>query len=520
MQTITLVFLFLAFFIPTHTPPWNSFSMEALALIGGFLFILTKISNFRKIYPSKETKFIFLVFGISCLTYFYPENIWLEKKSIFFAYFSFALIIYLMFINDKNKETTKNNVSFVIIAACLTTVAVQIYQMHYADNISSIWISGYDSAHGRPYGNFNQPNNASTFLLIGISCIAYLYKQETKNSLRVFYILITLILSLGLSLASSKTAFLALIGLLILGLIIKNFKASLVFFIASVSSIIISATDLKPPRNFTSHGYTTLRAELWEDISKSIIKNPFNGQGINNTIVAFFDFSESSILKWDQPIANAHNIFLEILTWFGVPIGLTVSTLLLLFFSLFLFRNSKNPFFFTTIPIAVHSLSEFPYIYANFLLLQFGLIGLTSETLQKSFPIKKTLLITLFIISSLLLLSISLEYLNLREKYTDLRFYENKFQKSKKPDEINHLLLDLTTQQYNFFLKKKISSQNVNELEEVTRHSPTKKNFYLLLNYYKQENNEEKFKYWKIKALAIVPQKENQWFNEINFQKK
>lgn len=120
----------------------------------------------------------------------------------------------------------------------------------------------------------------------------------------------------------------------------------------------------------------------------------------------------------------------------------------------------------------------------------------------------------LFLLTTTIFIFVFIDYTDIKEKYTDLRFYENRFNSSKKPIPLNSYLLDKTSNQYNFFLKEEIANFEIDFLENLTRYSPTKKNFYLILSYHARQKNTEDFNYWKRKAIAIVPEKENEWFKK------
>lgn len=515
-KTINTIFfsilLSLSFLTPTFTPPWNSFSMEFMATLFATYFIATEIFLEKKFGTNDCLNHLLFAIFICTLTIFFSNSSSIENNALFFSYTCTGFLVFFCASNIKDKENLKITIATILLGTSLASSIIQIYQYIYADDISSIWISSYPSIHGRPYGNFNQPNNAGTFNLIGLLSLIFL-TDKLKISKKIYFSSIPLlIISIGITLAASKTTFLSILIILFFSILLKYKNAIATLTLALLISLCINQSDWFTSRDYISHGITTLRYELWRDIIAAIKNSPALGFGANGTIRAFFEIADSSPTKWDAAISNSHNILLEILVWFGLIPGTVICICLIAFLGIFIFKNKNDFFCFLSIPIAIHSLAEFPYIYANFLFLQMLTMGVCMNNNKKS--IKTIYAKILFLLTTTIFIFVFIDYTDIKEKYTDLRFYENRFNSSKKPIPLNSYLLDKTSNQYNFFLKEEIANFEIDFLENLTRYSPTKKNFYLILSYHARQKNTEDFNYWKRKAIAIVPEKENEWFKK------
>lgn len=229
----------------------------------------------------------------------------------------------------------------------------------------------------RPGGNLGQPNHLATLLLTGITSLVFLYQLRKLTALPSA--LIFLVLCIALAITESRTGVLSF--LLLLGWwFVKNkrvgFRLSswvvalagigfLVFFWEwpSVLNFILQSSDVAVVN--TGAG---LRLVVWPQLLEALTQRPWWGWGLgevseaHNAVVHAYPVSE--------PFTYSHNILLDLALGMGVPL----TALLLLASSIWLWRrvrtaNQLLPWYCLAValPVVVHSMLEFPFAYAYFL---------------------------------------------------------------------------------------------------------------------------------------------------------
>lgn len=508
-ENIHFILLFLSFTATTYTPPWTSSSMEFFAFLATLSLTFSIKNKNQKLFFNEITCFLILILLFSIVFFlknsFYP----VENLSMLLLYGIFLLIYnksVAIKVNDFYEKTL-----IIVFSAGLFNCFVILSQNYEAFSSDlGIWVADYNQDHGRPYGNFGQPNLAATLILTCISIAIFLRKN---NHISTFSLLIIAIFfSHVLAYPSSKTSFLALFLLSCSAFLLKE-KIDFLIFTTSSFVVLISKLLITSSRDISSVDISTGRFEIWKMMWEALLQSPWLGYGFLGTKSAHFEIRELDLAPREQVIGSAHNLFIDFLIWFGIFPGI----LLVLFFILIAYRFIKNNIktpenIYLILPIAIHAQLEYPLQYANFLFLFVFLYTLGSKKINPIEIKSNVLNYTLIASGAALLIAVSSEYYILSNRYTDLRFYNSNFSNSKKPAPHEFKLLDLTGAQYNFFLKDRIETKNDYEhLKSITPYTPALKN-YMLIIYYLKENNypREEIDYWLIKARAS--------FSEIDFK--
>lgn len=504
LDWIFLILTFLSFTATTYSPPWNSSSMEFFAFLSVvFISFTVKIKLIEV--ANKNVILFFIFFIIACLIVsLNSENFSKENFSLAILY-SLASIIFTICFSSRQKEILDNYLSC-ILAAGLFSALIIFSQKFDTESHLGIWRADYDQAHGRPYANFGQPNLAATLLLTSLCCALYLNKKEKIST--KYLLPVVLIISTALSLASSKTAFLAIFILLIFSISFKDKISFLVFSIASICIAISKA--LFTTRQITSSDISTGRFDLWLTMIDAVAKHIFTGYGVLNTKIAHFEVRELHPTSQATLIGSGHNIFLDFLIWFGIPLGIFISFLFIKTLLVFIKNNTHNHHvLFAIVPITLHSFLEYPLFYSNFLMLFVALLSIGASKAQSTPYIRTSLMI---MSAYYLLFSITtIEYHEFSEKYRSLRFFDRGFAYTQVPEKINPLILNNTINQFNILRLKEISdTESIKEIFHTTKIQPSAKNFCLILNYLSKSKNTDDLIYWQTKAKASL---ENKDFN-------
>lgn len=503
-EFLFFIAIFLSFVATTYSNPWTSSSMEFFSFLAVVFLFLSVPYKEQRINLSKISIFFISILIVSLCVVFMKRIQLYEQIWFIFVYGIFFVICASCAL--KKDEEFKEYLCVAIIAATLFNcfaILSQYFSVYKSE--VGIWIAGYDSSHGRPYGNFGQPNLAATFLLTGLCSCIWLYKKKIGFST---LILVSVFVGCVLALPSSKTSFLCIAILISLAIMLRD-KKSIIAFTATALALFITKHLLPNTRDVTGVDISTGRFDLWITIFNAIFKSPWLGYGVLNTRVAHFSSRELDITPRSQVIGSAHNLFLDFLVWFGVIIGLFFVVYFVYIVFVFFKRNINSPEkIYLIIPILLHSQLEYPLFYANFLLL-FAFVFNMSDIPYKVVEARK-FAYSLFVVGILILAVVFFEYIKLSSSYTQLRFFNKNFVGVEKPKEMNFIVLDTTGGQFNFFLKEKISTQeDYEDLKVLTKAMPSFKNYSLLIAYMAEnEVDVEEVNFWMRKAKASFDEKE------------
>ncbi|MBF4454678.1 O-antigen ligase C-terminal domain-containing protein [Acinetobacter sp. SK-43] len=415
---------------PFHTYPWVTFSSE-LASFGAALAIMTLFLTKEIKIPRPQILMLGVVL-LPLLQFCFGLILDFSVAFLSFAYlFTFWLMMlcgYNLSLQAENREKLMIGFSLIVLIAGLLSSFIAIVQWL---NLES-YLYGIMGLRGnRPYANFGQPNNLSTFLVMGLMGGLYLYEKR-KASL---WILIpsSLILLFTIVLTQSRTAWIVCIFFFFYW-IYKQHKnnprfnfpklllwTSLYFVIAGyllpfLTQFMSSHLDTGVTHTASivqRAGSGHERLGMWMQILHAIAERPLFGYGWNQTSIAVVESIEfNTVQVWFN---SAHNIILDLLVWNGVPLGVLIIGYLSLWL-LWLNKTAKDSTSIIAIlmvcAILIHAMLEFPQRYAYFLLPMGFLLGLIqAQTPQlKGITIQKNVVRCVWLISVIVLLLIWRDY--------------------------------------------------------------------------------------------------------------
>ncbi len=392
-------FIFFASWIITnHHVPWNTSHQEFIALAG--MFLLFPWKNIPNI--SNNLKFLMFVWCSTLTIQYFFHQIYLGD---FLFGVGVIFIFFMAYCCGKQKIndncSTKNNIETIIYSALLAAaLANSIVGLSQWLGVSA-GIFSLPSPTWRVYGNMAQPNQLATLLLFGIISLIYF---DIKKQIRIVWLIIAAsILSFTLAATESRTgalSFTVLIGLILF--LNKNSKifsslrwlipAFIIFWITYANWSALSIGVSRSGVYFSSSG----RFELWEQMITAIQMKPWLGWGWLNLGEAQYSVIGATSEQIKINIDHAHNIFIDFLVWFGIPIGITLIAVIIKFTINTLLYIKQNPkdsstyiAYLMLIPIGIHSLLEYPFAYLYFLIPIGIFIGkiensITSETKESS----------------------------------------------------------------------------------------------------------------------------------------
>ena len=298
----------------------------------------------------------------------------------------------------------------------------------------SAWINQMPRLR-RPGANMGQPNHLATLLLMGIASLLLLY--ETGKLKALPSALIFLMLCAALAATESRTG---VLGFLLLAgwWFVKNkqvgFKVAplvialagigfLVFFWTwpSLFSFIQQSSDSSAEVDLKAGA----RLVVWPQLMAAVAQRPWWGWGLGGVSKAHNAVAHAYVVS--DPFSYSHNILLDLALGLGVP----VTAMLVLITGVWLLRriraaNQLLPWYClaVTLPVAVHSMLEFPFAYAYFLVPVMFALGALEGMVGNQFAMNvgvRPAAAFLLLVSSVATWSV-VEYVAIEEDFRVARF--------------------------------------------------------------------------------------------------
>lgn len=388
--------LFLSWLIPLHFPPWVSWHLEVLAFLAVFFLAWALVLRPTPKGQSRAVGFPVLTLPIMALAILAVGQLatglmtFSGDALVFVFYMTLCVMcLTLGFASSRQAlapgsdacDGDNENPALTLLAFTLTLGAVASAVVAFAQVFelwgSATWINRMPQLR-RPGGNLGQPNHLATLLLMGMASLLFLYESCKLKALPSA--LIFLILCAALAATESRTGVLSF--LLLSGWwVIKNkrvgFKVSpwliglsgigfLGFFWAWPSLFTFILQSSGPGAEVDTKA--GLRLVVWPQLLEALAQRPWWGWGIGEVSKAHNAVAHAYTVS--DPFSYSHNILLDLALGVGVPLTL----LLVLVTGVWLLRrvrtaNQLLPWYCLAValPVAVHSMLEFPFAYAYFL---------------------------------------------------------------------------------------------------------------------------------------------------------
>ncbi|MGR0304710.1 O-antigen ligase family protein [Acinetobacter beijerinckii] len=424
------IFISFAWLSPYHTYPWVTFSSElssfaaALAILGLFLNQNIKLAR-PQIWMIPFLLIQLIQFSFGLITDF----------SVAFLSFSYLFAFWLMIVSGYNVASTEEKrerimtgLSYTVLGVAFISGLFSVIQwLNWESNFG--WVMALKGS--RPYANFGQPNNLSTFLIMGLLAALYLYEKH-KASLWLLIPSSVLVL-FAVCLTQSRTAWIVCVFIFFYW-IYKQYKHQPRFnfpklFMWSAAYFILAGYLLPLIAELMSFsagseiahtasiveraGSGHERIGMWIQILHAIAERPWFGYGWNQTSIAVVESIHfNTVQVWFN---SAHNIFLDLLVWNGIPLA----TLIITYTALWFFWLNKQAKDITSIiailmvcTILIHAMLEFPQRYAYFLLPMGFLLGLIQAQTPnlKAIIVNKNVTRCLWLVSIVVLLLVWRDY--------------------------------------------------------------------------------------------------------------
>lgn len=437
-----LFFLF-AWVQPHHFRPWLNFYGETLALMGVGFLVLHQMVARRSASTYSLTRIaptITLVATLPWLYYLGGIGSFMGDavvSSIFLLGLAMAVALGAIYADDSPRSTDGLKAFFYTIwIAAMVSAAVGIIQwLSLTEMFGSLYVSQTD-VDDRAHGNMGQPNQLATLLLMGMASLAWLYENERKRVGPWGYGIAAVFLTVALVLTQSRAGMVSAC-LAVAWLAWKNHhhpQQKSVWLASAWLAVYLLLMKLVPwvqeallmsqARN-TSLTRDNGRLIMWKQTAAGIMESPWFGYGWNQTPTAHA--AGSIAYPGRLTFTYAHNVVLDVVAWTGIPMGLLLVGACAYWFISRMRRAVGSDAVYAMaglIPIVTHSMLEYPFAYAYFLVAAGFLVGIVEKSYprQLKFRIKKAFLLPLLLVFTLAGGRAIYEYMLVEEDFRVVRF--------------------------------------------------------------------------------------------------
>jgi len=310
----------------------------------------------------------------------------------------------------------------------------------------------------RPGANMGQPNHLATLLLMGLASLIYLYEAGKLGKLSTLLIAATLLL--GVAMTESRTGVLSLLVMAlwwfakrqafdwrlspwVVSLTVLGFLG-LFWYWPTLLNVINQTGGGASAEVNTAVG---TRWVVWPQLVQAVLLRPWFGWGLgqvsaaHNAVVDAYPVSE--------PFTYAHNIVLDLAIGIGIPLTLLLvgATFVWLWRRMRVVQHIEGWYCLAVLaPFAVHSMLEFPFAYAYFLVPAMLAVG----ALDGMYGGKPTLRLGVKPVAAFLVVATLgfawsvVEYVRIEEDFRVVRF--EALRVGKTPDDYERPRIYLLTQ--------------------------------------------------------------------------
>jgi len=286
----------------------------------------------------------------------------------------------------------------------------------------------------RPGGNLAQPNQLGTLILMGTASVTCLYALGRLGPLAAGAILV--LLGAGLAATESRAAVLALIVLLAwwqlkrprIAAHVPGWTAPVVFavFIALFFAWPQVLNALALTGNAESRfANGDVRLAMWSQLAEVALQRPWAGWGILEVAKALNSVAHAHPVN--NPFSYSHNVILDWAVWMGIPVAVILTVAAAVWLRRRLAQADSLLAWYSlaiALPLATHSLLEFPYAYAYFLAPVLLLLGMLERHVAAAplLRIPAVPVAAALAVASAAMLWSAVEYLSIEEDFRIVRF--------------------------------------------------------------------------------------------------
>lgn len=444
LNFLGILVLSLAWLLPNHYLPWVNFHSESLTFLGLAALCFATIKRTSVGFPAPAVATCALALAAVPWVQ-YASGLGFYSGDAFMSSFyvaGFAAAISIGSAQGASRESI-DSIPWLLPAQVLLTAAVIsallafLQWLSLTDGIST-FVATTDIGD-RAMANLGQPNQLGTLLLMGLGALVLMF--ELFNISYLLLVLGSLVINWGIVLTESRTAMLSALAMATflafkaharvlsgqpLRLCLRDILLWAISFILALQALHwINAALLLDRGRSTSLLNSNGRVAIWMQSLYAIKESPWVGYGWNQTSAA--QATGALFYPGDLAFTNAHNLVLDLMAWVGVPFGLAITG----GFAYWLYIRARAVkstgaiyAVVLLIPVLVHSMFEFPFAYAYFLVMVGFLIGIIESDYpsKMSITVPKRVAVVGLTVITVIGIYAAYEYLLIEEDYRIARF--------------------------------------------------------------------------------------------------
>lgn len=381
LDRLALAVMAIAWLVPNHYAPWSSFYNECCAVVG--LLLLAKWSPPQSRFSGAPVAAVCLVsasaivllqWGVGQVTY--SGDAWVSI--LYLAAVATAVIVGHQRAGLSG-ERFATALSVTLVVGGLISALIALTQ-GFGLSVFGDWVES--APPSRPFANLGQPNNLATLLGLAAVSVLFLYERHRIGLGATAALLLPIVTSGALT--QSRTAL--LYGPLVLLTLVVVRRRGVAMrakpsFVAGVCALhwalaaswpfvlqtLLLSANLE--QSLSQRGVGSLRFQLWPLLYDALLQSPWFGFGWLQVGAA-----QLSVANAHAPVGelwlHGHNLFLELLVWCGLPVGLLLCGVLLYWFcSRWIMATSIEAVvgMLSVTIFALHAMLELPHHYLYFL---------------------------------------------------------------------------------------------------------------------------------------------------------
>lgn len=390
-NVLAAMVLSLIWLMPNHQLPWNAFHHEvAMAVALGLIAIVVAWQTRWRVPLSAFV-------GVLGLLILVPWGQWLgglmPKAGTAAVSSAYVAAVMLAFLLGHAARANQHHRLLDIVFAALSLGAalnvpvqwIQWLQWYSSDFDSLVLLLVTPiSDRERPSGMILQPNQLATIQVWGLIGLTW-FRHRRMLSLSMFVLLFAWI-GIGIGLTQSRAGLLEMAvvtGLLALVLKGEGRRAICMVWLAGLVLLILWLLNFKEVANWLGLGMQQntearltaidgARIDAWRAFGAALLERPWFGYGLTDGGFAYVAVAHlQPELYIGQRFAHAHNAVLDVLLWFGIPLGLMLLGALSIWLSKRLLELPKRPenvFALAVLAaLGVHAMLELPHQFLYFM---------------------------------------------------------------------------------------------------------------------------------------------------------
>lgn len=450
MLLLTLILnacvLILSWLVTSHFPPWMSWHSEALAFFA--TFFLTWVGLMRQLrssalrtvaLPKVALPLIGLAMVVAAQRPFDLIPFWGDVWVLWLYVALCTACLALGFAASSLSAWTPardGSAPLILLASAVLAGALASAIIAFSQVFSlweqSEWIVRMPDWR-RPGGNLAQPNQLATLLVMGISSLVFLRQAKRLGGLTSGLLLF--VLSLGVVITESRTGALSLLLLLVWWLLKRRNIGDTTFawvgigygvgFFGVFAAWPKFLNLLLLTGDATVNTTSSLRLEVWPQLLHAVMLKPWWGWGFHQTARAHNAVADAYAVS--APFSYGHNLLIDLMLWIGIPLtALLVLIIGIWFWHRIRDANQLLPWYglAVALPLAVHSMLEYPFAYAYFLAPVMFALGAVEGALGAK-PLLRIGVKPVVLVLSLATVALAwsaVEYLEIEEDFRVARF--------------------------------------------------------------------------------------------------